>query len=73
MVFFFFLILDEEKIKSMKTCEVEGKTYRTGERIYPENSCYKCLCTADYNNATSHADNSNCVKINCGIEIFQYN
>lgn len=65
-------ILDQAKIRSLNTCEVDGKTYRMGERIYPENSCYECLCTPDYNNATSYADNSDCAKINCGIKSFFY-
>lgn len=66
----FYSILDKAKIRALSTCEVDGNTYHLGERIYPENSCYVCQCTPDFNNATSYADNSNCVKINCGNEIF---
>lgn len=72
-VCFFFSIQDKAKIRAINTCEVEGKTYHLGERIYPDNSCYECHCALDYNNATSYADNSNCVKINCGNEIYQTN
>lgn len=62
--------LDKAKIRAISTCEVGGKTYHLGERIYPENTCYECHCAPDYNNATSLADNSNCVKINCGETFF---
>lgn len=58
--------IDETKIRSLTTCEVDGRSYRLGQRIYPENACYECLCTPDYNNSSSFADNSNCKKINCG-------
>lgn len=54
----------------MNKCEVDGKAYRVGERIYPESgACYECQCTKDFNNRTTFADNPNCVKINCGIEL----
>lgn len=52
----------------MNTCVVDGKSYRVGERIYPENSCYKCLCAPGFDNSISYADNSNCMKIDCGME-----
>lgn len=61
--------IDQEKIRSLKTCEVDGRTYRHGERIYPENACYTCHCVDGYNNVTSHADNPNCSKVNCGMEL----
>lgn len=48
---------------------MDGKSYHIGERMNPDNSCFECLCTLDFNNQTSYADNSNCVKINCGIEL----
>lgn len=63
-------ISDKAQIRALSTCDVGGKTYHLGERIYPENSCYECHCAPDYNNATSYADNSNCVKINCGNQNF---
>lgn len=66
--FFVYLKIDKSKIRSMNTCEVDGKSYKVGERIYPENVCYECLCTPDFDNSTSYADNSNCLKINCGME-----
>lgn len=53
----------------MNTCELDGKTYRVGERFNPDNSCYECRCVHDFNNATSYADNPNCMKINCGMEL----
>lgn len=68
----FYSFLDKAKIRAISTCEVGGKTYHLGERIYPENSSYECHCALDYNNATSLADNSNCVKINCGKTFYRY-
>ncbi|XP_055311407.1 uncharacterized protein LOC129574067 [Sitodiplosis mosellana] len=53
----------------LSKCQVEGRSYYDGERIYPDgDSCFMCLCTPNFNNKTSFAKNSNCVKINCGIE-----
>lgn len=53
----------------MHTCEVGGKSYRIGEQIYPDDSCYKCFCAENFNNNISIAENPNCVKIDCGIEL----
>lgn len=69
MSFYFVSIIDEAKIRSLNTCVVDGRTYHIGERIYPDNSCYECLCANGYNNATSPAENPNCSKVNCGIEL----
>lgn len=69
MGYIFLSTKDDEKIRSLSTCEVDGRTYRLGERIYPDGACYECLCVAGYNNATSHADNPQCSKVDCGIEL----
>lgn len=54
----------------MNSCQIGGKSYHVGEQFYPEDdSCYKCFCAENFNNNTSYADNPNCVKINCGIEL----
>lgn len=61
--------IDKEKLRSLSTCEVDGLTYHIGERIYPEKSGHECLCVDGFNNATSYADNPNCAKYNCGIQL----
>lgn len=54
----------------LQKCEVGGKSYRVGEKIYPEgNSCYECLCAEGYDNKTTFAENPHCEKINCGFEL----
>lgn len=65
-----FFATDKAKISDLGKCEVEGKSYRIGEQIYPEGElCYKCHCAENFNNKTSFAENPNCVKIDCGIEL----
>ncbi|KAG5679963.1 hypothetical protein PVAND_009498 [Polypedilum vanderplanki] len=62
------------KAKELKTCEFEGKTYKIGERMYSDkNSCYTCYCTSDFDNKLSFDKNPNCVKVNCQLEILDYN
>ena len=41
--------------------------------MYPEgaSSCYKCLCTKDFQNTTVE-QNANCHRIDCGIELQDY-
>lgn len=57
------------KADHLSKCQVEGRSYHDGERIYPDgDSCFMCLCAPNFNNKTSFAENSNCVKINCGVE-----
>lgn len=57
------------KIDTLSKCHVEGRSYYEGQRIYPESdSCFMCLCTQNFDNSTLFASNSNCVKIDCGIE-----
>lgn len=63
---FTILIPGKDAIAQLKTCEVDGKTYREGETYQPKDTRKTCVCTADYN-ATDNA--SNCRDINCGIEI----
>lgn len=53
----------------MSTCEFEGETYREGQRIYPDEHCFECYCTKDFNNATAIENNPNCNKIDCGISL----
>lgn len=57
-----------DKITNLSKCHVEGRSYHVGERIYPDDSCLMCLCTQNFDNKTSFAENSNCAQINCGIE-----
>lgn len=58
-----------EKIRALSTCTIDGQEYRMGQRVNPINSCYDCLCTPDFNNELPYAQNTNCKKINCGMEL----
>ncbi|KAL4716273.1 hypothetical protein ACJJTC_014753 [Scirpophaga incertulas] len=53
-------------IAGLKTCEVDGKTYREGESFEPKDTHKSCICTGEWN-GTLDADY--CRDINCGIEI----
>lgn len=59
-----------EEAKKLTTCEFEGKSYREGERMQPEDfKCHKCICTKSFENK-SVLGNKDCVKIECNIELF---
>ncbi|CAK1579605.1 unnamed protein product [Parnassius mnemosyne] len=60
-------VCGKDAIASLKTCEVDGQTYREGESFEPKNSRKTCVCTAQWNGTLD--DPKNCRDINCGIEI----
>lgn len=61
---------DRGKIGEMHKCEFEGKTYKKGERIYPNGEpCYECLCTEHFNATSKMSENPNCMPIDCGFEL----
>jgi len=56
-------ICGEDKVKELAKCELEGRTYTEGEKMYPDSaSCHTCLCTKDFNNSISIDSNKNCKK-----------
>lgn len=57
------------EVDKLATCIFEGDTYREGQKMYPQNDCYKCVCTSDFDNSTSFEQNQSCKKIDCGISI----
>lgn len=64
----------EDKVKELAKCELEGKTYKEGEKIYPENSsCHTCLCTKGFNSSVPIESNKDCKKVDCGIELRNLN
>ncbi|XP_077285263.1 uncharacterized protein LOC143910601 [Arctopsyche grandis] len=63
-------ICDPIAIKTLPTCEWEGKTYREGEKFYPEGTCTQCICTKRFNGTMKSLK---CSKINCGVEIYHGN
>lgn len=64
------LFSDRGKIGEMYKCEFEGKTYKEGERIYPDSEqCYECLCAQNFNATLKLSENPNCMLIDCGIEL----
>ncbi|XP_063827297.1 uncharacterized protein LOC135076792 [Ostrinia nubilalis] len=60
-------VCGKDAIASLKTCEVDGKTYMEGESFEPKNSHKTCICTGEWNGTTDNA--AYCRDINCGIEI----
>lgn len=53
------LTIDKAKLGRMNKCEFGGKSYHIGEQIYPDGSCYECLCAEGFNNKTPLAENPN--------------
>ncbi|KFM63129.1 hypothetical protein X975_27156, partial [Stegodyphus mimosarum] len=58
-------ITDEVTERTESTCEYGGKTYRLGERIYPEEDpCMICTCTEDW----SGVHGNSCRKHECMLQ-----
>ncbi|XP_076275168.1 uncharacterized protein LOC143206486 [Rhynchophorus ferrugineus] len=55
-----------EDESSTKTCEVEGKTYKIGQRFYPKNRCLTCVCHKDFDGTY---DEKTCALQNCASEL----
>jgi hypothetical protein len=63
--------LSGDEAKNLSTCVFEGKTYKEGERMFPnEYDCYKCFCTKDFDHKPVPI-NKDCVKANCNIELLE--
>jgi len=63
-------VCGEEKVKELAKCELEGRTYNEGEKMYPDSaSCHTCLCTKDFNSSVPIDSNKDCKKVDCGIEL----
>ncbi|CAH2040755.1 unnamed protein product, partial [Iphiclides podalirius] len=60
-------VCGKDSIAGLRTCEVDGQTYREGEPFEPKNSRKSCVCTAQWNGTLE--DPGSCRDINCGIEI----
>lgn len=56
---------DRAEIEKLKKCYLEGRSYHLGAQMHPITDSYTCLCTEDFDNATSYSENSNCAKIDC--------
>ncbi|KAG6444999.1 hypothetical protein O3G_MSEX003700 [Manduca sexta] len=59
-----------DAIAKLKTCDVDGKTYKEGQIFEPLNTRKMCICTGDWNGTV---DNAYCRDINCGLEIHYQN
>ncbi|KAJ6647708.1 hypothetical protein Bhyg_02931, partial [Pseudolycoriella hygida] len=67
-------VCGEEKLNNLHKCELDGKTYNEGEKMYPESStCHTCLCKKGFNNSIPIESNENCKKADCGIELRNLN
>lgn len=63
---------DENEIANLTKCYEDDKVYHLGEKFeIAAHPCYECICSADFDNATAIADNSDCAKLDCGIEMRQ--
>lgn len=68
----FYLTSDETEISKLAKCQFGNKSYAEGEKFYPQNSCYSCLCTKNFKNVPVEM-NPSCKKIDCGISIWSNN
>jgi len=61
-------------LKKLATCEVEGKKYYEGQKIYSKEDRFECICTKDFDSSKlfflfQQAENEHCRKISCNMEI----
>ncbi|XP_055326058.1 uncharacterized protein LOC129579899 [Sitodiplosis mosellana] len=55
-----------DQLDTLKTCEMEGTTYRLNEVMELQNDeCYTCLCTEDFDISIIPSENPNCEEIKC--------
>ncbi|KAI5637733.1 hypothetical protein NE865_09515 [Phthorimaea operculella] len=59
-------VCGKDAIAALKTCEMEGKTYKEGQTFSPEKTHKTCLCTDKW---TGKAEGEYCQDVNCGLEI----
>lgn len=61
------IIPGKDAIAKLKTCDVDGKTYKEGEIFEPKNMRKSCICTSDWDGTVENG--AYCRDINCGLEI----
>lgn len=70
---FFHSFLDPIEIQKLKMCYLDGVRYAINETMEPDNdTCYTCVCTEDFDNATAIVVNPNCRRIDCLYEIHHF-
>ncbi|XP_037032048.1 uncharacterized protein LOC119071284 [Bradysia coprophila] len=63
----------DKDIRKLAKCSVDGKTYREGEKFFPQNSsCHYCVCSNSFDESIPPASNKDCHLINCEIEIHYF-
>ncbi|CAH0723570.1 unnamed protein product, partial [Brenthis ino] len=60
-------VCGKDAIGNLKTCEVDGQTFKEGQSFYPANTQKMCICSAQWNGTTD--DPTMCRDVNCGLEI----
>ncbi|KFB37558.1 AGAP011183-PA-like protein [Anopheles sinensis] len=50
-------------------CKVENEIYKEGQRMYFENTCRTCICTAGFNANATETD-PNCYERSCDFELY---
>lgn len=56
----------ESESAATATCEVDGTSYKEGERFYPKNACTVCVCQKGFNGTLSAPF---CQKQICGVQL----
>lgn len=58
-----------KEITKLAKCYLDGNEYFEGQRMYPENGCFRCLCNQGFNNKTFFG-NPSCKERECGFELY---
>lgn len=63
----------DKDIRKLAKCSIDGKTYREGERFFPQtSSCHFCICSSTFDESVPPASNKDCHLIDCEMEIHYF-
>lgn len=63
----------DKDIRKLAKCSIDGKTYREGERFFPQtSSCHFCICSSTFDASIPPASNKDCHLIDCEMEIHYF-
>lgn len=61
-----------ENSTKLATCDFEGKSYKEGERMQPQDHlCHRCICKSGFDKTKPVPENDACIKISCDIELYE--
>lgn len=64
------IICEKEEIEKLQECYLDGKQYRLGQTMYPnDHRCFSCICDEKFDNSTVITKNPSCAEVDCAIDL----